>query len=1097
MHKFQHQRRIHADARSLRAYIILFLYASYLSLVIVHAERDADVIFSRSKVSSTGPFFSDDNWDRWSNREVLLNKLKEPPRELSPDTFHHEVQHMEPDGTRTTYVYTATKSSHLRHLEAGDVLSVRCVDSLVVEVTVTDPEVVRGWNASSDHANATILSGGVELGCVDEEGKPIEVLHRVSQLPTRPSVTGDLNYSFALTTEKANFMDAFEKLHLKFYRGKKSAEWAKDRLRKNGTFESTNEGVSASSRGFDERKGTQELSKSGSGEDVVNLGAREPFHSDSDLRRTLASDTYDSLGTFEALLNIHQSPSSATSRRKLLVSYSCSDQSCPSGQYRNAWQYGNSCCDDWGGTCGWGYTTVYRPDCRSCHSNCKTCSGGGSDDCESCDADGSRPAHKSGYLYGGYCYECTSDAWCAQGEYCSSNTCSSCHSNCKTCSGGGSDYCESCHQDGAKPYFVDGLLTGGYCHECTSDIHCGDGMTCSGFECTIPECSGFKHCAACEPCILCNGGNSCTSCVAGSAHPHLVWKVFGYECKQCGDDSHCPEGYECSNDECVPGPSMTCLDAMPDPSTRQTVDSKHVVHLKSIIIKQHASESLGGGAPDYYSWSKTDLGEETRQELPCLAYWAEDDVYPDLDAEVASVSCGQSFRFGIWEDDSTAYGTGWLFDTAYGEKWFSTLDFSSSASYTYNSNVITFVLECRGCHEACTKENSMATRVFPSDPTYGYTPADSHFPITIWGDDSLTNVLASFGGMALSCSNCHLEITDAGFYEDIELDVNAGFRELSVWADVQTLLTLNFIFGPDEDNSGISSERELVSPFGIPPLFVPGRIGIGSDRSVGIDIGLRGQLLLVTGLESEIVGSADYSTGITGRSEFGFIYDLDSGIKFLSNSHVENRLVEFHNDIEGTVTSSVAFRPCFQVGFWANLSFVDGHAFAEACGDIFARTSLEYAASGFTPGNPVGVKYSQARVKLDERFDIFKPCDTETLHDSRIFVDVGINNPTLSAEWFADARWKGMDLKSLVWEEKYGPWKITEDELSFPAASGCMCLLSCGNQTTSAADPVAGSTSGSVTSAGPPPGLTEPDDPVTTDVLEPSPPVSTDVDESE
>jgi hypothetical protein len=86
------------------------LYASYLSLVIVHAERDADVIFSLSKVSSTGPFFSDDNWDRWSNREVLLNKLKEPPRELSPDTFHHEVQHMEPDGTRTTYVYTATNS---------------------------------------------------------------------------------------------------------------------------------------------------------------------------------------------------------------------------------------------------------------------------------------------------------------------------------------------------------------------------------------------------------------------------------------------------------------------------------------------------------------------------------------------------------------------------------------------------------------------------------------------------------------------------------------------------------------------------------------------------------------------------------------------------------------------------------------------------------------------------------------------------------------------------------------------------------------------------------------------------------------------------
>lgn len=160
---------------------------------------------------------------------------------------------MEPDGTSTTYVYAATKSSHLRHLEAGDVLSVRCVDSLVVEVTVTDPEVIRGWNSSSDHANATMFSGGVELGCVDEEGKPIEVLHRISQLPTRPSVTGDLNCSFALTSEKANFMDAFEKLRLKFYRGKKSAEGAKDSLRQNGT----NEGVSASSHGFDERKGMQ------------------------------------------------------------------------------------------------------------------------------------------------------------------------------------------------------------------------------------------------------------------------------------------------------------------------------------------------------------------------------------------------------------------------------------------------------------------------------------------------------------------------------------------------------------------------------------------------------------------------------------------------------------------------------------------------------------------------------------------------------------------------------------------------------------------------------------------------------------------------
>ena len=44
-----------------------------------------------------------------------------------------------------------------------------------------------------------------------------------------------------------------------------------------------------------------------------------------------------------------------------------------------------------------------------------------------------------------------------------------------------------------------------------------------------------------------------------------------------------------------------------------------------------------------------------------------------IDAEVASISCGESFRFGIWEDDFDGGSfTGWdPLEDPMGDRWFS------------------------------------------------------------------------------------------------------------------------------------------------------------------------------------------------------------------------------------------------------------------------------------------------------------------------------------------------------------------------------------------------------------------------------------------
>ncbi|EAR95046.2 TNFR/NGFR cysteine-rich region family protein (macronuclear) [Tetrahymena thermophila SB210] len=145
--------------------------------------------------------------------------------------------------------------------------------------------------------------------------------------------------------------------------------------------------------------------------------------------------------------------------------------------------------------------------CSSCNSNCTTCSGPASNSCLSC----------SGTLYlDSTANTCVST--CPNGYYANSqgNICSNCNSSCTTCSGPADNNCLSCS---GKLYFNSALKN------CVSTCPSGTYSNSIG-----------NICSPCNPqCATCSGGNSnnCLSC-QGSL-------FFNSQSNSCV--SPCPDGY--------------------------------------------------------------------------------------------------------------------------------------------------------------------------------------------------------------------------------------------------------------------------------------------------------------------------------------------------------------------------------------------------------------------------------------------------------------------------------------------------------------------------------------------------------------------------
>ena len=137
--------------------------------------------------------------------------------------------------------------------------------------------------------------------------------------------------------------------------------------------------------------------------------------------------------------------------------------------------------------------------------------------------------------------------------------------------------------------------------------------------------------------------------------------------------------------------------------------------------------------------------------------------------------------------------------------------------------------------------------------------------------------------------------------------------------------------------------------------------------------------------------SATYTSDVVGKLKAGLIYDMDTGINFLSTSDISNENVGWENSIIGELSSRLTVRPCLQAGVWAKASsFANAHAYGEICAGVFAETTLKHDSRGYE--TPLGPESNMsALVKLNEVFpstQVMRCVQTRHLP----LVQVGVSN---------------------------------------------------------------------------------------------------------
>ncbi|KAL0965792.1 hypothetical protein UPYG_G00285770 [Umbra pygmaea] len=170
------------------------------------------------------------------------------------------------------------------------------------------------------------------------------------------------------------------------------------------------------------------------------------------------------------------------------------------------------------------YGNLASGTCERCEPSCGECSGGGADSCLNC---------AEGLLYLRRQGRCHSS--CPQGHYHDSqhHTCEPCHSSCRTCSGKGSQACDTCH--------TGYTLSDGMC-----ESHCNMGqypvvqpasLWSSGLDCE--ECDGS--------CLDCWGPGpyNCTICPA-----HAIMTAGGRCLLCCQNDAAVEGGYRSTQPDC-------------------------------------------------------------------------------------------------------------------------------------------------------------------------------------------------------------------------------------------------------------------------------------------------------------------------------------------------------------------------------------------------------------------------------------------------------------------------------------------------------------------------------------------------------------------
>ena len=210
-------------------------------------------------------------------------------------------------------------------------------------------------------------------------------------------------------------------------------------------------------------------------------------------------------------------------------------------------------CDEPGGRCVECLTNGHCSDGVFCNGE-EICTngicGGGAAPCkidEQCDEPNDR------------CVECLNDTHCDDdGRYCTGNpkctnnvcgfTGDPCGGDTPVCDETG-DRCVACLKDNQ----CDGFCVSNMCIECRNNADCSDAQYCTGTEtCASGECA--------------EGTNPC-----GDGTP--ACDEAGDRCVECTSDTHCPAGYRCTGNACVPRGTMQITKATIKAGKARGVDS--------------------------------------------------------------------------------------------------------------------------------------------------------------------------------------------------------------------------------------------------------------------------------------------------------------------------------------------------------------------------------------------------------------------------------------------------------------------------------------------------------------------------------------------
>jgi hypothetical protein len=642
-------------------------------------------------------------------------------------------------------------------------------------------------------------------------------------------------------------------------------------------------------------------------------------------------------------------------------------------------------------------------------------------------------------------------------------------------------------------------------YESSPNSCCSDWGTCWNFgntpyKPTCNDCSADKACATCSYCLLCSGYNSCDSCVYGSDRPNKVKKVSGYECEECADDDDCFSGYECKGwpdrMTCQEGAALACYDSMPTKNTETKSGSKYIVTMTTVTVKDHDEYGLvfaeTDGGHEYYAMTRSSGSWGAKINLPCLAYEPENTKVL-VKAAVAEVSCGESFRFGIWEDDPD--GNTGLADDPMGDRWFSTLDFLPSSKVKFDSGTskVSFELECQGCNEFCTEANSLETAFTPNPESVvskrlsEEIAVDQYLPVGVWNYDAETKMAKEEyklegGGLVMNCLDCHLTLSYADVYVEFSLDAFAGFKNFAILADSEVTFHISTLLTGSPSSQNKWEKPLFPKPFPIPFLSRGAPVSF-LGATFELTVGLKAKVDITMEMSTSVEGSAEYTSDVVGTMQHGLVYDLETGTRFLGSADIKNKNIDWKNSINGQLGSKLAILPCLQAGIWGQAGkFADAHAYGEICAEIFAQTTLSHKSVGYETSPESDSDMTNALVKLDETLpSVFKTCDVSTSkHDTRLLVKVGFGGIKLGADAFAAISWgdtepgpddsKDEELR----KNAYGPWSLVSLESSIPVASGCLCISAC-SMVNNTGNPALPSGSDDVVSSPPPPAPTSTD----------------------